>query len=98
MTYSVDTYNADIVIAGAGVIGLAIGRALAKTGREIIVIEPHATTGQETSARNSEVIHAGIFYETDSLKAKLCRAGRDRWIQISSATPIDFARASSGVK
>lgn len=68
----------DCVVAGAGVIGLAIARALAQAGREVLVIEATGLIGSETSARNSEVIHAGIYYAPGSLKARLCVAGRDR--------------------
>lgn len=58
--------------------GLAVARALALTGREVIVLEAEAAIGTGTSSRNSEVIHAGIYYPTDSLKARLCVAGRRR--------------------
>ncbi len=64
------------VVIGAGVIGLACGRALAQAGREVIVVERNEGIGQETSSRNSEVIHAGIYYPTGSLKARLCVAGK----------------------
>ena len=66
----------DSIVVGAGVVGLAVGRALAKTGREVLVLERHSTIGSETSSRNSEVIHAGIYYEKGSLKAKLCLRGK----------------------
>jgi len=66
----------DVVVIGAGVVGLAIARELALAGREVIVLERHASAGEETSSRNSEVIHAGIYYQTNSLKARLCVAGR----------------------
>jgi L-2-hydroxyglutarate oxidase LhgO len=64
------------VVIGAGVIGLAIGRALALAGREVLVLEREHHFGTGTSSRNSEVIHAGLYYPTDSLKARLCVAGR----------------------
>lgn len=67
----------DAIVVGAGVVGLAVGRALAMSGREVLVIDRHKHIGQETSSRNSEVIHAGIYYPKDSLKAKLCVRGRD---------------------
>ena len=66
------------VIVGAGVIGLAIARALAQAGREVIVLERHGLIGSEISSRNSEVIHAGIYYATDWLKTRLCVAGRKK--------------------
>jgi L-2-hydroxyglutarate oxidase LhgO len=67
----------DCVVVGAGVVGLAIARALAEAGREVIVLEREGGIGTETSSRNSEVIHAGIYYPLDSLKHRLCVAGRD---------------------
>src|SRR2546429_8062712 len=66
----------DTVVVGAGVVGLACARALALAGREGIVLESESTIGTGTSSRNSEVIHAGIYYPPGSLKAKLCVAGR----------------------
>lgn len=66
----------DAVVIGAGLVGLACARALAMAGREVIVIESNDGIGMETSSRNSEVIHAGIYYPEGSLKAKLCVAGR----------------------
>lgn len=66
----------DCIVIGAGVIGLAVARAFALAGREVIVVEQHPAIGMETSSRNSEVIHAGLYYPTGSLKAKLCVAGR----------------------
>ena len=66
----------DCVVIGAGVIGLAVARALALTGREVIVVEAAYTIGTETSSRNSEVIHAGIYYPAGSLKARFCVMGR----------------------
>lgn len=66
----------DLVIIGAGVVGLAIARHLSRSGgRNIVVLERHATFGEETSSRNSEVIHAGMYYPADSLKARLCVRG-----------------------
>lgn len=67
----------DCIVIGAGVIGLACARALAQAGREVLVLEAAGAIGTETSSRNSEVIHAGIYYPKGSLKARLCRAGRD---------------------
>lgn len=64
------------VVIGAGVIGLAGARALALAGREVLVLEAHDQVGAETSSRNSEVIHSGIYYPTGSWKARLCVSGR----------------------
>jgi L-2-hydroxyglutarate oxidase LhgO len=69
--------NADVVVIGAGVIGLAVARAFAYRGREVLVLEAAEAFGTETSSRNSEVIHAGIYYPAGSLKAQLCVAGRE---------------------
>jgi len=67
--------NVNITIAGAGVIGLSIAAELAKKYEDIVVIERHETYGQEISSRNSEVVHAGIYYPEGSLKAVLCVEG-----------------------
>ncbi len=69
--------DVDCIVIGAGVIGLAAARALARGGREVVILERERHFGMHTSSRNSEVIHAGIHYEPDSLKARLCVAGRD---------------------
>ncbi len=68
--------HVDTVVIGAGVVGLAVARALALAGREVMVLEALEAFGTQTSARNSEVIHAGIYYPQDSLKARLCVRGR----------------------
>ena len=66
----------DAVVIGAGVIGLACARALALKGREVVILERSDGIGQQTSARNSEVIHAGLNYPTASNKARFCVEGR----------------------
>ena len=66
----------DCVVIGAGVVGLAVARALALAGREVIVVEAAEGIGTETSSRNSEVIHAGIYYPKGSLMARTCVEGR----------------------
>ena len=66
----------DVAVIGAGVVGLAVARALAVRGREVLVLEAEPAIGTHTSSRNSEVIHAGIYYPTGSLKARLCVAGK----------------------
>ena len=68
----------EVVIVGAGVIGLAIAQALARAGRETVVIDSQPGIGGEISSRNSEVMHAGIYYPPGSLKARFCVPGRDR--------------------
>ncbi|PKQ01541.1 MAG: FAD-dependent oxidoreductase, partial [Alphaproteobacteria bacterium HGW-Alphaproteobacteria-12] len=72
-----DTHDIDAVVIGAGVVGLACARALALAGHETVVLERHGAIGTEISARNSEVIHAGIYYSPGSLKARLCVEGRE---------------------
>jgi L-2-hydroxyglutarate oxidase LhgO len=67
----------DCAVIGAGVIGLAVARALALAGREVVILEAASAIGTGTSSRNSEVIHAGIYYPPASLKARLCRHGRE---------------------
>ena len=66
----------DCAVIGAGVVGLAIARKLAMSGREVVILEAEDAFGTHTSARNSEVIHAGIYYASGSMKARLCVAGR----------------------
>src|SRR5258708_25939092 len=66
----------ECVVVGAGAVGLAVARALARAGIEVMVLEREYGIGFETSSRNSEVIHAGIYYPAGSLKARACVAGR----------------------
>ncbi len=66
----------DCVVVGAGVVGLAVARSLARAGREVIVLEAADAIGTGTSSRNSEVIHAGLYYPPGSLKARLCVLGK----------------------
>jgi L-2-hydroxyglutarate oxidase LhgO len=71
-------FSTEAVVIGAGAVGLGVARALAQAGRDVLILEKNARTGEETSARNSEVIHAGIYYPKGSLKAELCVEGRNR--------------------
>jgi L-2-hydroxyglutarate oxidase LhgO len=68
--------DADITIIGAGVVGLSIAEKISENYENLFVVEKHLTFGQETSSRNSEVIHAGIYYPEGSLKARLCVEGK----------------------
>lgn len=68
----------DAIIIGAGVIGLAVGRELALSGKSVILLEKESEFGSATSSRNSEVIHAGLYYPQGSLKARLCVEGKKR--------------------
>ncbi|QCO54545.1 NAD(P)/FAD-dependent oxidoreductase [Pseudorhodobacter turbinis] len=70
-----ERFEVDTVVVGAGVVGIAVARALALAGREVLILEKNAHFGEETSARNSEVIHAGIYYAQGSLKARHCLRG-----------------------
>jgi L-2-hydroxyglutarate oxidase LhgO len=70
------TEVADVAVIGAGVVGLAVARAFARQGREVIVLEASPAIGSGVSARSSEVIHAGLYYPTGSLKARTCVEGR----------------------
>ena len=65
----------DTVIIGAGIIGMAIAKEISRKGHEVIVLEQHSRAGEETSSRNSGVIHSGIYYPTESNKAIFCVEG-----------------------
>ncbi len=69
------TYDCDAIVIGAGVVGLAVARELALQGQSVMVLEQHSAIGTEISARNSEVVHAGLYYPTGSLKARFCVQG-----------------------
>ena len=84
--------DCDCVVIGAGVVGLAIAAKLAQLGREVIILECEADYGSITSARNSEVIHAGIYYAKDSLKARLCVAGKHQLYTYCQDRQIPFSR------
>src|ERR1700729_1865525 len=72
-----EPFDFDAVVVGAGAVGLACGHALAQRGLTVVVLEKERAIGQGVSSRNSEVIHAGLYYPTGSLKARLCVEGRD---------------------
>lgn len=82
----------ECVVVGAGVIGLAIARELAIHGKEVIVLEALDAIGTETSSRNSEVIHAGIYYPKGSLKAQLCVSGKDALYNFCSQHGVPHKR------
>lgn len=83
-------FDVEAVVVGAGVVGLAIARALCKRGVETMVLERNATIGSETSARNSEVIHAGIYYPQNSLKAQLCVRGKQLMYRFCKENNVDI--------
>ncbi|MDW3207670.1 MAG: NAD(P)/FAD-dependent oxidoreductase [Alphaproteobacteria bacterium] len=82
----------ETVVIGAGVVGLACAKILAESGRDVVVIERADAIGTETSSRNSEVIHAGIYYPQGSLKAKLCVQGRRRLYEYCEARGVPHRR------
>ena len=83
----------DIAIIGAGVIGLATAREIAQGKKEVFVFEKNHTFGLETSSRNSEVIHAGIYYPEDSLKAKLCVEGKSLLYKLCDKHNIPYKKS-----
>lgn len=84
--------RADAVVIGAGVIGLAVARALALRGREVVIVEREGLIGSGTSSRNSEVIHAGIYYPTGSLKARSCVDGKQRLYAFLESHGVPYRR------
>ena len=86
------TEQVDCVVIGAGVVGLAIARALSLQGREVMVLEAAPAIGTGTSSRNSEVIHAGIYYPPGSLKARLCVQGRQMLYDYCQARGVGHRR------
>jgi L-2-hydroxyglutarate oxidase LhgO len=82
----------ECVVIGAGVVGLAIARELAERGREVIVLEASEAIGTGTSSRNSEVIHAGLYYPRGSLKATLCVRGREMLYEYCAARGVPHQR------
>lgn len=87
-----ETERIDCVVIGAGVVGLAAARALAMAGREVVVLEALDLIGSVTSSRNSEVIHAGIYYSTGSLKHRLCLEGKRRLYAYCDAHGVPYER------
>ena len=82
----------DAVVIGAGIVGLAVARALALRGRSVLVLERHDRAAEETSSRNSGVIHSGIYYPTDSLKARLCVTGRQLLYEFAARRGVAHQR------
>lgn len=87
----------EITIIGAGVIGLAIAYELSRSGKEVVVLEKNVTYGQETSSRNSEVIHSGIYYPPETLKAKLCVEGKHLLYQLLDENKISHKKTGKYV-
>jgi L-2-hydroxyglutarate oxidase LhgO len=84
--------SVEAVVVGAGLVGLAIARALARAGREVVILEAEAAIGTHTSSRNSEVIHAGIYYPKGSLKAQTCVEGKQLLYEYCVAHGVPFER------
>ena len=87
----------DCAVIGAGVVGLAIARALALAGREVIVLETESSIGNHTSSRNSEVIHAGIYYPTGSLRARMCVAGKQALYRYCPEHGVEHKRITKAI-
>ena len=83
--------DAKITIIGAGVIGLAIAERLSEKHRDVFLVEKNPFFGQETSSRNSEVIHAGIYYPKGSLKARLCVEGKNLLYDFCKKWDVTFS-------
>src|SRR5262245_20184154 len=86
------TSDIESVVVGAGVVGLAVARTLAEQGCEVMVLEQHELIGSETSSRNSEVIHAGIYYPPGSLRARLCVRGKELLYRFCAENNVTHAR------
>lgn len=85
-------FDAEITIIGAGVVGLAIAERLSQNQDQVFVVEKHESFGQETSSRNSEVIHAGIYYAKDSLRAQLCVEGKQLLYAFCDKYELPYSR------
>ena len=83
-------YDFDSIVIGAGVVGLAIARSLANSGRSVLLLEENSNIGQGISSRNSEVIHAGIYYPFNSLKRELCIKGRSLLVDYCKSHNVNF--------
>ena len=86
------TADVEIAVIGAGVVGLAIAKSLCERGHNVMVLERHGLIGSETSSRNSEVIHAGLYYPQGSLKAKFCIEGKQRLYRFAQETGVPHER------
>jgi L-2-hydroxyglutarate oxidase LhgO len=82
----------EAVVIGAGVVGLAVARGLAQAGREVVVLEAEHAIGQGVSSRNSEVIHAGLYYPPGSLKARLCVRGKELLYALCASHGVEHRR------
>lgn len=83
----------DCIVVGAGAVGLAVARAFALAGREVVILEASGAIGQGVSSRSSEVIHAGIYYPTGLLKTEVCLAGRDMLYRFCDEFSVPYRRS-----
>lgn len=83
-------FHTEVCVIGAGCVGLAIARALALAGREVLIVDKGPTIGSETSSRNSEVIHAGLYYPPHTLKARFCVQGKHQLYHYCRARNIPY--------
>ncbi len=86
------SYSTDVIVIGAGVVGLAVGRAFARAGLETLVLEREDRIGSGVSSRNSEVIHAGLYYEPGSLKALCCLRGKELLYDFLQSREVPYRR------
>ncbi len=84
--------QADVTIIGAGAVGLSVASCVANGSRNVVLIERHASFGQETSSRNSEVIHASIYYPQNSLKGRFCLEGNELMYELCERHNIPHRR------
>ncbi|MBU1781955.1 FAD-dependent oxidoreductase, partial [bacterium] len=82
----------DLIIIGAGVVGLAIASEIESQGQDIFILEKNSSFGEETSSRNSEVIHAGLYYPKDTLKAMTCVEGKNLLYETCEKNNIFFKK------
>lgn len=92
MERSTNIERGDVAVIGGGVVGLAIGRELSQTGREVYVFESEKSLGMHSSSRNSEVIHSGIYYPKETLKADLCITGKELIYEYCEDNEINYQR------
>ena len=85
-------FDIETIVVGAGVVGLAAARALALKGQEVLILEQHDLIGSEVSSRNSEVIHAGLYYPPGSRRARWCVSGKKQLYQFCSENGVHHAR------